>query len=70
MNPLSPPPNIQDESLTKRVGSQETYELKVFNENEAYRQLEIILLILYLEKNGTKPIYLPHQKKQNTYTIV
>ncbi|SST61215.1 Uncharacterised protein [Acinetobacter baumannii] len=46
MNPLSPPPNIQNESLTKRVGSQETYELKVFNENEAYRQLEIILLIL------------------------
>lgn len=69
INNLNPYPTAQDENLTTSIGSQETYELKVFDENEAYRQLEIIQLILYLEKSGTKPIYLQHQKKQNIYSI-
>lgn len=69
MNNLNPPSTTQDENLTKSVGSQGTYELKVFNENEAYRQLEIIQLILHIRKFEKKPIYLPHQKKQNIYSI-
>lgn len=59
----------RDENASTSIVFQQSYELKLFDENEAYHQLEIIQLILYLEKNETKPIYLPHQKKQNTYTI-
>lgn len=50
MNNLNPSSTNQDEDLTTGIGSQKTYELKVFDENEAYRQLEIIQLILYIRK--------------------
>ena len=69
MNNLNASSTIQDEDLTTSIGSQKTYELKVFDENEAYRQLEIIQLILHIRKFEKKPIYLPHQKKQNIYSI-
>ena len=69
MNNLNPSSTNQDEDLTTSIGSQKTYELKVFDENEAYRQLEIIQLILHIRKFEKKPIYLPHQKKQNIYSI-
>lgn len=69
MNTLNPPPTTRDENSSRNTVSQQVYELQLLDENEAYRQLEIIQLILYLEKNGTKPIYLLHQKKKNTYTI-
>lgn len=59
----------RDENASTSIVFKQPYELKLFDENEAYHQLEIIQLILYLVKNETKPIYLPHQKKQNTYTI-
>lgn len=69
MNNLNPSSTNQDEDLTTSIGSQKTYELKVFDENEAYRQLEIIQLILHIRKSEKKSIYLPHQKKQNIYLI-
>ena len=69
MSNLNPSPTIQDKNLTTSTDSQDIIELRVFDENEAYRQLEIIQLILHIEKIKKNPIYLPHPKKQNTYSI-
>ncbi|WP_228715832.1 hypothetical protein [Acinetobacter schindleri] len=66
MNNLNPSSTNQDEDLTTSIGSQKTYELKVFDENEAYRQLEIIQLILHIRKSEKK-IYLLTTSKKAKY---
>lgn len=62
-------PIAQDEKPITSKDDPDTAEVKEFDGEEAYRQIEIIQLIRNINKIGNNPVYCLHSKKKYTYVI-